>query len=92
MRAICQMDIRALPADVKNIYEEFEGTEEECYAWGLSKRDEFLDLTGWAYNFNGYLHAGGKKISDMSHPNDFIIFVLRPFKDFISVSYYDSKK
>lgn len=88
MKAICHMDIRQLPVDVKDIFEQFEGTPEECYAWGLSKRDEFLDITDWAYEENGYLSVVGDVLELDNHPNDFMIFVNRPFKDFISVHYH----
>lgn len=90
MKAYCHMDIRQLPVEVKDIFETFSGTPEECYAWGISKRNEFLDLTSWAYQFNGYISITG--FFNEKDPNSFMIFVAKPYKDFILVRYYGNEE
>lgn len=93
MKASMTMDLRVIEDGW--IFEQFNGTPEECYAWGFSKRDEFLDLTGWAYEVNGYTSVVGgtfdlSTISGDSH--DFMIFVNRPYKHFMSVHYYGDEE
>ena len=87
MKAYAHMDIRQMPVEIKDIFEEFEGTPEECYAWGFSKRDEFLDLTGWAGWEVGYTSVRGDILTISEDPNDFMIFVNGRRKDFLSVHY-----
>lgn len=88
MKAYAHMDIRQMPVEIKDIIETFEGTPEECYAWGLSKRDEFLDLTGWIGWEVGYNSVSGDLLTMAENPNDFIIFLGGRRKDILSVHYY----
>lgn len=76
MKSIAHMDLRALlPLSSKDIWEDFEGTPEECYAWGLTKRDEFMDLCDFAWDWDGFTSVSGDQLILHKNPHDFMMWV-----------------